>query len=251
MGGFSFNDVLDFVAGGGAPENIELRRRLGGGGDGIDDINRGVNEWLDEQAFPIAEDIAQFYDPASEFARIARDGLPWTGDEYVYSRRGYVIDFGFDVKLSNMTGPPVTSGVEGTEMPVGFIGHLPECVFDELTLTMTGGEYLEEGDLDFGNYVGALVGQNITEDGDTIQTMISGRELRWDPEGDPRVIERESLKLPYGSRRRVSQTYGGPIEPGQPTFIRVWAKEADLGRPPFDDSWFVQATARFILSPIQ
>lgn len=173
--------------------------------------------------------------------------ITWNGERYQQYRDGFVIEFGFDAKVTDIIIDPAEE--VGTLGPhTYFVGHLPDCEFDELTMTMTGGEYLDE---ETPAFIGANVYQ-VKEPEDEEQSgivTVSGYEEAF-REDEPSRIYRSSLRLPWRSSLRVSETYGGPTLSRQPTFIQVYAYGVDLSTPTVND-WEVQTTVRFIANTLR
>lgn len=169
--------------------------------------------------------------------------VKWEGEYQQTQRQGFVIDFGYEVALSDLfVAPNIANETIGEH--TFFIGHLPECVFDEVTLTNTGGNYSD--DPPRGSFIGAHVYQVRTNDkGDAKFTSVSGYELAYNQD-NPDLIFRESVKLPWKSRERLSVDYGGPVERGIPTMLILYAAGIDPADPDVAN-WKVQATVRFVV----
>jgi len=172
----------------------------------------------------------------------------WNGQRYAQHREGFVADFSYEAAVTDLLiDPNDQAGSMGAH--TYFVGHLPDAEFDELTMTMHGGDFDESEESSA--FVGANVYQLIDPDGKDrsgIRT-VSGYEEKYS-EDDPERIYRSSLRLPWKSSTRVSETYGGPTLPRVPTFIQLYAAGVDASTPTVDD-WNVQVTARFICNTVR
>lgn len=210
----------------------------------VRDFTIGAGEWVQDQAQPFVQDIVELYgyqDPSQK--------LPWEGGSYYPNRVGYAIEYGYDAKLTDLLGSPVTDA--DTRAKTYFVGHLPDCSFDELSITNTGGDYVEDEDsIDLNQFVGAYVYQVNQGQLDGLPSVIavSGIETGVDAQ-EPSKIYRQALRLPWKSRRRVSETYGGPVYPRLPTFVRLFVGTGIDGMTPNVADWAMQITIRFIVQP--
>ena len=225
----------------------EMRRRLG-----MDKwLGDAGKKWLDKSGpFTIAfADISgggQFgKDVAWDYLNPPPTIQDWNGGEYIQVRSGFAIEFGYDVPALALLVDPNTTGAGQTGPQNFFIGHLPDCEFDELTMTMRGGNFIDEADRLPNQFIGANVYQTVDPAGDNAQILtISGYEEAWDPE-EPGRIYRQSLRLPWGAYERFSETYGGPTLSRVPTFVQLYAVGVSASTPDIND-WYVQVTVRFI-----
>lgn len=206
------------------------------------DFTLSAGEWAQEQAAPFAQDIAELYG----YEDISQK-LPWEGGVYYPNRVGYAIEYGYDAGLSDLLGSPVTGA--DTRAKTYFVGHLPDCSFDELSITNTGGDYRDDEDkIDLNQFVGAYVYQINHGQIDGLPSVIavSGIETGVDAQ-EPSKIYRLALKLPWKSRRRASETYGGPVYSQLPTFVRLFVGPGIDGLTPTVADWAMQITVRFIV----
>lgn len=223
---------------------------------GMDKVGgRDLQEWMKRNG-PLTTGLFDVIGVGAFGGTIAWDMIhppknlqPWNGGEYMQYRNGFIIEVGHSVPVSSLIVDPNNSyGGFGPE--TFFVGHLPDCEFDELTMTMTGGDYLDESKVELGRYVGANLYQVVDPSGDNTEILsVSGTEEQFDPD-EPGRIYRQSLRLPWRSRLRVSETYGGPTESRIPTLVSMYAHGIDGSTPGVND-WEIQVTSRFIAEPIR
>lgn len=245
--GWSFNpfdSAEDFFSGALIPGGTR-----GPAGDALRDLaGSSSNQDFLTNAGRISRDAVEAY-----FGPLDGTVLPWEGGYYFADRNGFPMSFGYEVDLDQLFGAPnITTGQGGPA--TFFIGHMPDCEFDEVTLTCYGGDFA--GPLGDPNpyYIGALVYQYRPTTEEKLQFVaVSGYELEYVVD-DPVRIRREALKLRWRSNQRVSETYGGPMLAGYPTFVVIFADSNDgtfTAITPGVADWKVQCTVRFIMKEAQ
>lgn len=166
---------------------------------------------------------------------------------------GYLIERSYEISLADILGNPDPEKNAGGGATSFFVGHLPECVFDELTISQNGPAFES-----YGTYEGAEFGEvgvyafQIRRvagiDDGPVFVPISGTETSVDAEA-PELILRETLKQPWKHPDRFSETYGGPVTALDPTFVGVYAR--GLTGTPGLDEWYANITIRFLARPTE
>lgn len=178
---------------------------------------------------------------------------PAAAGTFYAERAGYLIERSYEVAVVDIIGNPNPDEDRGGGATSFFVGHLPDCVFDELTVSQDGPDFES-----YGTYDGEDVGQigvysfqikrvNGIDDG-PVFVPLTGYETEVDADA-PELILRESLKQPWKHPQRFSETYGGPVTPLAPTFVGVYAQGLSPTTPGIND-WYVNITIRFIARPV-
>lgn len=180
---------------------------------------------------------------------LTRNFAPYMGPDFIAERSGYLIEMSYEVAIADVLGNPNPETDKGGGKRSFFVGHLPDCVFDELSISQNGPDFEN-----YGTYEGEDAGQvgvyafQVRDiegiDGGPVYVPLSGSETLIDVDA-PELILRDTLKQPWKHPQRFSETYGGPVYPLVPTFIGVYAIDIPAGAPGIDD-WYANITIRFL-----
>lgn len=181
--------------------------------------------------------------------------VDYRGEAFDPVLAGHVIERSYEVPLRDLVSTLPSPDTDSSGGPTSFfVGHLPDCVFDELTLSQDGpdfesyGPYDYDGEGEIGVYafqlrrVAGLDSGKVPVPLSGIETQVSTR--------NPDIILRSTLKQPWKHPLRFSETYGGPVEPLAPTFVGVYVKGLSAATAGIDD-WYANITIRFLSQPVQ
>jgi len=178
-----------------------------------------------------------------------RTFFPYTGPVNEEEKVGYLIERSYETGILDILGNPDPNTDKGGGATSFFVGHLPDCVFDELTISQNGPDFESYGTYDgedagqIGVYAFQLRKVAGIDDG-PVFVPLTGNETLIDVEA-PELILRTTLKQPFKHPQRFSETYGGPVTPLAPTFVGVYATGLSPTTPGIAD-WYANITIRFL-----
>lgn len=184
---------------------------------------------------------------------LTRTFQPYVGPDFIADKRGFLIEMSYEVGIEDILGNPNPEEAKGGGLPSFFVGHLPDCVFDELTISQNGPDFEN-----YGTYDGEDAGQigvyafqlrRVSGFDEPVFVPLSGNETEIDVDA-PELILRSTLKQPWKHPQRFSETYGGPVMPLAPTFVGVYATDISPSAPGISD-WYANITVRFLLKGVQ
>ena len=182
------------------------------------------------------------------------DVVPYQGETFDPVLTGYVIERSYEVALEDIVQNPDPVADSAGGPTSFFVGHLPDCVFDELTISQDGPDFESYGPYDVKSDANiAVYGFQLRRvagpDRGKVAVPFSGPETEIST-ATPEIIFRSALKQPWKHPLRFSETYGGPVEALAPTFVGVYAQGISPTAAGIED-WYANITIRFLVQPLQ